>query len=282
MREIRVSDATMKRAAQTKALTLSFKEKLELAKLLERLSVSVIEVEGIEKAKVDSLRIKSIASLVSNSVLAVPVKLDDPENVAAVWNAVKAAPKARLQVQASVSPAQMQYIYCKKAPAMKEAVAAAVAECAKYASDVEFVAEDATRADAAFLREVVAAAIEAGATVVSINDDAGKMLPEEFARFVASLKEDVPALANVALGVSCSDALYMADACTIAAIMAGADEVKTTSFPLDTASTDRVAAILAGKADVAQASCGVRLTEVKRVMGRSAGSARASATRARS
>ncbi len=64
MRNIRISDETMKRAAATKELALSFKEKLELAKLLDGLRVSAIEIEGIEKSKADMLRIKSIASIV--------------------------------------------------------------------------------------------------------------------------------------------------------------------------------------------------------------------------
>ena len=76
MRDIRISDTTMKAAKDAKSIELSFKEKLELSKLLNRLSVSVVEIEGIEKPKVDSLRIKSIASIVTDAVLAVPVKLD--------------------------------------------------------------------------------------------------------------------------------------------------------------------------------------------------------------
>ena len=265
MREVRVSDVTMKEAARSKALALSFKEKLEITKLLERLGVSVIETEGIDRAKADSLRIKSIASLVKNSVLAVPVKLDDAENIASVWNAVKEAPKARLQVQASVNPAQMEYTYRKKTDSMKESVVAAVAACAKLTQDVEFIAEDATRADMAFLYDLIDAAIQAGATVITLNDDAGKMLAQEFAQFVADVKANVPALEEAALAVSCSDALFMADACTIAAVMAGVDEVKTASYPVNVASTDKVVKILSSKADVCQAQSTVRTTELKRI-----------------
>ena len=125
MREVRVSDVTMKQAAGTKELSLTFKEKLEMAKLLDRLGASVVEIEGIEKLKVDSLRIKSIASIVKNSVLAVPVALDDEDNIQAVWAAVKEAPRPRLQVQASVSPAQMEYLFRKKADGMAASIQAA-------------------------------------------------------------------------------------------------------------------------------------------------------------
>ena len=112
MRDVRVSDVTMKQFASSKAFSLSFKEKLEMAKLLDRMGASVIEIEGIERAKADSLRIKSIASIVKNSELAVPVALG-AENLDATWRALAEAATARLQVEASVSPAQIEYLYHK-------------------------------------------------------------------------------------------------------------------------------------------------------------------------
>ena len=50
MKEIRISDVTMK---QTGDISLSFKEKIELSKLLDKLGVSVIELEPILQAKID-------------------------------------------------------------------------------------------------------------------------------------------------------------------------------------------------------------------------------------
>ena len=48
MKNIRISDVTMKQ--QGSDINLSFKEKIELAKLLDKLGVSVIELEGIRNA----------------------------------------------------------------------------------------------------------------------------------------------------------------------------------------------------------------------------------------
>ncbi|MGN1360667.1 MAG: alpha-isopropylmalate synthase regulatory domain-containing protein [Eggerthellaceae bacterium] len=265
MREVRVSDVTMKQAAGTKELSLTFKEKLEMAKLLDRLGASVVEIEGIEKLKVDSLRIKSIASIVKNSVLAVPVALDDEDNIQAVWAAVKEAPRPRLQVQASVSPAQMEYLFRKKADGMAASIQATVAACAALTDDVEFIADDATRADQAFLSQVITLAVEAGARTVTVCDAAGTMLPKEFAQFIVGLRENTPALQKVALGVSCANTLYMADACAVAAIINGVDEIKAASYDLNVISMDKISKILADKADACQARCSVRATELKRI-----------------
>ena len=264
MKDVRVCDVTMKQFARSNAFSLSFKEKLETAKLLDRLGASVIEIEGIERAKADSLLIKSIASIAKNSMLAVPVALGG-ENLELTWKSLAEAKSARLQVEASVSPAQIEYIYRKKAAAMAQSIVDTIKMCAEKTSNVEFVAIDAGRSDMDYLEDVIAQAIEAGATTVTVCDTAGKMLPGEFAQFIRDLYQAVPALANVALGVSCSDDLAMADACVIAAVMEGAGEIKTASYALNVASTKKIAKILSAKQDACQATCSVRTTEIDRI-----------------
>ena len=104
MEKIRISDMTMK---QGKDLSLSFKEKIELSKLLDKLGVNVIELEGIQNTRIDALRIKSIAMAVKDSIVAVPVQMG-AEGVQAAWNAVSQAKHPRLQVCAPVSSVQME------------------------------------------------------------------------------------------------------------------------------------------------------------------------------
>ena len=56
MDPVRISDITMKLLAGKGENPLSFKGKLEIAKLLDRLGVSVIELEGLNGSKADALR----------------------------------------------------------------------------------------------------------------------------------------------------------------------------------------------------------------------------------
>ncbi|MBQ8934151.1 MAG: hypothetical protein IJ061_07695, partial [Lachnospiraceae bacterium] len=167
MKEIRISDVTMKQSGRTREISLTFKEKLEMAKLLDRLGVAVIEAEGIDQAKIDSLRIKSIASSVKNSKLAVPVSLNQ-ESVGQTWKALKDARHPRLQVPAAISPAQMEYIHHLKGPQMLTAIEDTVSACRALTEDVEFIADDATRSDAEFLYEAVRTAVRAGAGTVTV------------------------------------------------------------------------------------------------------------------
>ena len=105
MKTIKISDVTMKQV--TEQIALSFKEKIELAKLLDKLGTSVIELEGVGQSRVDALRVKSISAAVKNSIIAVPVELDT-DSVQRTFSALSEARHPRLQVCASVSPVQME------------------------------------------------------------------------------------------------------------------------------------------------------------------------------
>ena len=70
MREIEICDVTLKELDSLKKLPHTFRQRIEIAKLLDRLGLSVIEATGIEDVKPDSLRIKSIVSSLKNSILA--------------------------------------------------------------------------------------------------------------------------------------------------------------------------------------------------------------------
>ena len=261
MKIIRISDVTMK---QTGDMSLSFKEKIEVAKLLDKLGVSVIELEGIRNAKIDALRIKSIAMAVQGSIVAVPVALNR-ESVQQTWNALRLAKKTRLQVCAPVSSVQMEYIFHKKPDAMLAAISDTIAACKEVCEDVEFVADDATRSDPAFLYEAICTAISAGAGTVTVCDTAGAMLPNEFTAFIRELYANVPRLNEVTLGVSCSDGLSMADSCAIAAVRYGAGEIKAAAYRLDVVSLPNVAKVLKAKGEFYNATCSLHTTVMSRI-----------------
>jgi len=265
MANIRISDMTMKQTAE--GFCLSFKEKIELAKLLDKLGVAVIELEGITNPRVDSLRIKSVAVAVKDSTVAVPVQLST-ESVSQVWAALQQAGAPRLQVPAAVSAVQMEYLYHKKPDGMLSAIADTVAACKALCADVEFLADDATRADPAFLAKALKTAIAAGATTVTVCDTAGSMLPAEFASFVKSLYEAVEELAQVHVGVSCCNTLAMADACAVAALSQGVTELKAAAYPFDTASVANLAKLLSARGDSFGATSSVQITQLSRIMDR--------------
>ena len=260
MKKIRISDMTMKQTAE--GFSLSFKEKIELSKLLDRLGVDLIELEGIVSNRIDGLRIKSIAAAVQDSTIAVPVQ--PGEDIAIVWNSLQTARHPRLQVVAPVSAVQMEYLFHKKPEAMLTSIESTIAACKAVCADVEFIAEDATRSEPAFLTKVLKTAIAAGATTITLCDTAGTMLPTEFVAFLQAQYQNVPELKAVTLGISSVNTLSMADACAIAAITAGAGEIKAATYPLGSASLGNIARLLSAKSDALGASCGIHTTQLSR------------------
>ena len=264
MRKVMISDVTMKQTPEAGGFSLSFREKIELAKLLDKLGASVVELGPVESPKSDRLLIKSVALAVKDSVVAVPVTLMDADSVAFVADALAEAKHPRLQVCAPVSVVQMEYFLHKKPDAVLAAIAQRVAEARALCADVEFVAQDATRADEAFLTRAIATAVEAGATCVTITDEAGNLLVDEFKGLVARVRAALPE--GVALGVACSNTLFMADANAVAAIEAGADEVKACACGAFTASLPNIARILDVKGSALNVTCGVRMVELDRIV----------------
>ncbi|MCQ2558634.1 MAG: hypothetical protein MJ135_05875, partial [Oscillospiraceae bacterium] len=265
MNTVKITDASMKQQGKAAGFSLSFKDKLELAKLLDKLGVSVIELEAVTQPKVDALRIKSIAAAVKNSIVAVPVGTDE-ESIEFVWNALKGAAHPRMQVSLPVSTVQMEYLFHKKPEAVIALIQKTVAACKAKTDDVEFIAEDATRSDESFLYQAIGTAIAAGAKTVTVCDAAGAMLPDEFGAFLNGIQQNVPAVAEVSLGVACSNALSMADACAIAAVRAGAGEIKAAAYPIDMVSLGNIARIISAKGSAYNATCAIHTVELKRVL----------------
>ena len=263
MKQIKISDATMRQVSE--GFRLSFKEKIELSKLLDKLGVSFIELDGIKDARIDSLQIKSIAAAVGTSGIAVPVELNK-ESVEKTWSALREAKHPRLMVEAPASSVQVEYLFHKKPDALVSAVAETIKACRALCPDVEFVALDATRSEEALLTEMLSTAIDAGATTVTLCDTAGTMLPEELAAFVGRQYELLPSLGEVTLGIASSNDIYMADASLVAAISKGAGQICAAAYPINNASLANIARILSAKSDTLDANCAVNITQMSRIV----------------
>lgn len=226
MRKITIADATLRECARKGDIALSFKEKIEIAKLLDKLNIDVIEAAPVTDEKIDTLVLRTISPLLKNSILSCPAGTTVEEADRAM-KAISGARKPRLLVSLPVSAVQMEYFYHKKPAQMIELIAALTAHCSSICADVEFSAVDATRADKAYLFEAVKTAIENGAKTVTVCDTAGALLPSEFSSLIEEMYEAVPAAKDITLCAECSNALDMANACVFSCIGAGASQIKT-------------------------------------------------------
>lgn len=222
MKNINVADMTLCRNTSA----LSFKEKIEIVRQLEKLNVNAIELPAIENKKTDILLVRTISSFVQSSIVSVAAGMT-VEGVDCALESLSAAQKPRVRIELPVSPVGMEYTCHKKAPKMLELIAELITRAKASCQDVEFCAVDATRAEEQFLDDAVKAAIASGATLVTVCDTAGEMMPDEFSGFIEELKVRVPKLECVSLGVSCEDKNGMANAAAAMTVRDSADTVKT-------------------------------------------------------
>ena len=264
MKNIKIVDSTIRESAAKSGYEMSFKEKLEVAKLIDKLHVDVIELPGIENVKTDTLLIKSISSVINNAVVSCVVKNKD--EVTAAWNAVSGSKKPRLHVVMPTSTVQMEYISGMKPKQIVAEVAEVVKAAATYCKDVEFSAVDATRSEREFLAEIIKIAINEGATTINLPDSAGVMLPEEYAQFIADMKERVPELENADISAECADDLNMANANAFAAAANGATQIKTTIGGWNSPSLASFVNAVNRKGDSFGIACGVKTVQLQKML----------------
>lgn len=265
MRKIRISDVTLRECAASAEHSLSFREKIEIAKLMDKLHCDIIEMPEILNPSTDVLLIKTVASLMKHSAVCVSVG-NSVDGVETAWNCVKSAKKPALKVSVPVSAVQMEFKFGKKPPVVLKTAGELVAECKKYTDEVEFSAEDAVRGEKSFLCDIINAAINAGANKINICDSEGLLLPAEMADFIKDLYEAVPALKNVSLSVEVSDKLSMAVAAAFSAIAAGVDEVKTAADGFGFPTLANVMNVFKARGDASGISSKIRTTEIGRVL----------------
>ncbi len=251
MKRISIADITLKNLSDDRSVSLLFREKSAIASCADEIGAEVIELPAVKSAREDKIIYKTIAQNVHNAILAIPVGFTC-EDVSAAWECVKDAKNPRLQIELPVSTIQMEYTYHVKQAKMLEKIAELVKEAKALCADVEFSALDATRADEDFLISAVGMAVENGANVVTICDNAGVSTPDEIAGIVAKVKEST----CVPVYVQVSDRINMAVASAFSAIAKGADGLKCAMVGKD--------ALLTGELSDAINACGAQIgAEIK-------------------
>ena len=87
MKRIKFTDITLREAARGLEGALSFKEIIEMAKILDRLNLDVISLAPIANVKIDSLLVRTVAAAVKKSTLSMPVGYTEA-GVDTAWSAV--------------------------------------------------------------------------------------------------------------------------------------------------------------------------------------------------
>jgi 2-isopropylmalate synthase len=226
-RRITIFDTTLRDGEQSPGIVLRPDEKAEIAEQLERLGVDVIEAGFAVSSPGDFEGVEAVARTVSRATVTSLCRTRR-EDIDASAEAVQDAPRSRLHVFIATSPIHMERKLGLEPEEVLEQAAWAVSYASRFADEVEFSAEDATRSDVEFLARVCREAVRAGATTVNLPDTVGYSLPGEHADFVREIVRACPELEGVTLSVHCHNDLGLAVANSLAAVKAGAQQVECT------------------------------------------------------
>ena len=260
MRNLTINDITLCTALA--AEQLSFREKVQAARLLGKMHVSQITLPVMKNHKADALLARTVASVITDTVLCAHVKYDGSD-AEQVYASIATAKHKKLALALPASQAQLEFFYHLKPAVVKETVQKGISAARALCDNVEFVAEDALRGDYAILTDCIATAIEAGATTVTICDPEGYALPAEMITFIEKLYADVPALQNVTLGLHCSDACGLALATALESLSAGIGQLDLCCAGNEAPNTAATLSILAQRSEKLGITTSVLYTEAK-------------------
>jgi 2-isopropylmalate synthase len=221
---ITIFDTTLRDGEQSPGCSMTPAEKVRLARQIEKLGADIIEA-GFPIAsagEVDSVR--AIAEEIRGVKIAALARAKEPDILAA-GEALRGAARPVLHMFLATSGIHLKWkLKITPEEALKQAVDG-IKLAKSLVPEVEFSAEDATRTDYGYLREVLQATFEAGATTLNVPDTVGYSLPHEYAELIGRLVRDIP---GAIISVHCHNDLGVAVANSLAAIQAGARQVECT------------------------------------------------------
>ena len=220
-------DTTLRDGEQTPGVNLNRHEKLQIARLLDKLGVDIIEAGFAASSPGDFASVQAIASAVQNASVASLCRCvrGDIEQSA---RAIEKAAHPLLHVFIATSPLHMEYKLRMTPDQVFERAVESVRYAKSFAEQVEFSCEDGSRSDPAFLHRILEAVIDAGATIVNIPDTVGYAAPREFGELIRGIFASVPNIADARVSVHCHNDLGLAVSNTLTALRAGARQFEGT------------------------------------------------------
>ena len=227
MEHVRIFDTTLRDGEQSPGCSMNLKEKIEVAKILEKMKVDIIEAGFAIASPGDFESVRTIADNIKECTVTSLARCAE-KDIDTAWEAVKTAADPRIHVFIATSPLHMEYKLKLSPEQVLEKAGAMVSYAKKYCSNIEFSPEDATRSEPEFLKRVVAKAIECGATTINIPDTVGYTTPDEMRALIEDIKGNVKGAEDVIFSVHCHNDLGMATANALAGVLGGARQVECT------------------------------------------------------
>jgi 2-isopropylmalate synthase len=225
--KIQIFDTTLRDGEQVPGCQLKTEEKVIIAKELELLGVDVIEGGFPISSPGDFLSVVEISKEIKYPIVCALTRAKkDDIDVAA--EALRYAKRGRIHTGIGSSDVHIKHKFRSTREQVLEQGVWAVKYAKEKGFEVEFFAEDAGRADLAFLAQLTEAVIAAGADVVNIPDTTGYCLPHLYGKRIQYLFENVKNIDKAVISVHCHNDLGLATANTISGLINGARQAEVT------------------------------------------------------
>ena len=216
---IEICDVTLRDGEQTPGVSFSCKEKVEIATMLDEIGIEVIEAGFPAVSANEKHCVKTIANLGLDARICGFSRAREPD--------IQTAIECDVDMVSIFIPTSELHVRLKfKKP--REQVLEDSLKMIDFARDhgvqVRFAAEDASRTDLPFLKEVYRRAAEHGAVLLSFADTVGCLIPSEMNRIMT----DLVATVDRPFCAHCHNDMGCAVANTITAAEAGAFQLHTT------------------------------------------------------
>ncbi len=221
-----IFDTTLRDGEQSPGATMSHAEKLEIAELLDRMGVDVIEAGFPIASEGDFEAVSEISGRAQNAVICGLARANF-QDIDRCWEALRKARRPRIHTFIGTSPLHRDIPKLSK-DAMAERIHDTVTHARNLCDNVQWSPMDATRTEWDYLKRVVEIAIRAGATTINIPDTVGYTAPRESAALIKRLLEEVPGADEVVFATHCHNDLGMATANALAAVEGGARQIECT------------------------------------------------------
>jgi 2-isopropylmalate synthase len=226
-KKIEIFDTTLRDGEQVPGCQLSTNEKIIVARELEALGVDVIEAGFPISSPGDFLSVIEISKAVSEPVVCALTRAKK-DDIDVAGEALRYAKRGRIHTGIGSSDVHIKTKFNSTREKILEQAVWAVQYAKAKGVEVEFFAEDAGRADLAFLAQLVEAVIAAGADVVNIPDTTGYCLPHLYGKRIQYLYDHVSNIDKATISVHCHNDLGLATANTISGLMNGARQAEVT------------------------------------------------------
>ncbi|MBJ3762474.1 2-isopropylmalate synthase [Maribius pontilimi] len=221
-----IFDTTLRDGEQSPGATMSHREKLEIAEMLDEMGVDIIEAGFPIASEGDFAAVKAIAEQTRSATIC-GLSRANFKDIDRAWEAVKPARSPRIHTFIGTSPLH-RAIPNLTMDEMAQRIHDTVTHARNLTDNVQWSPMDATRTEWDFLRRTVEIAIKAGATTINIPDTVGYTAPVESADLIRRLIAEVEGAEDVIFATHCHNDLGMATANSLAAVEGGARQVECT------------------------------------------------------